>query len=111
MTSSASLVFRELALVAPAPGELRGLPLRATPASETPTPRHPCTLGIQQLNCATALAGSEVTTHFVLAATLVATSGRCGDFSRTAATTSPPTATPPSSASMTAVDPALPACF
>ncbi len=80
-------------------GARRGSQRKATRASAIRLPRHRCTLGTRCMKSATPMRGNTAGTASNSAAIFIGTRGRCGDFSRIAATTSTRTATPPNLAS------------
>src|SRR5580693_1581029 len=72
-----------------------GSPPRATPELEILLPLRQCMPGTRCTNSGTATHGSGVVMDSKWAAISIGIRGRCGGFSRTAATISTPTATQP----------------
>ena len=87
--------FRASASAGRGRGARRGLPRRATPALATPSLRPPCTPGTRSYEVRDMYALGARPASFKFGGDFAATSGRCGDSSRIAASTSTPTATLP----------------
>src|SRR5207302_11326437 len=110
MTSWVSSASKASDSEVPEPGARPGSLRKATPELATPSPQPQCTPGIRLSNSATPLLGSADVTAFASVATAAATSGQCGDSSRTAVITSTPVATVRNSDSTTAAAQDSPVC-